>query len=143
MLRSSVQMVMLTAPDVRAAAEFYVEHLGFRLAATQPTEAIVEGYGMQLVFSPGPGGSHASAPEPALAVLELPTTMPRIEALWDRDRALDAGVVGPMLDPSGAFVYVTLDPARNAVALVSPLPSEREEVPRERVTQRLRRPDFG
>jgi catechol 2,3-dioxygenase-like lactoylglutathione lyase family enzyme len=62
MLRSSVQMVMLTAPDVRAAAAFYVEHLGFRSAAVDTNEAIVEGYGMQIVFSPGPGGTHELAP---------------------------------------------------------------------------------
>lgn len=142
-MRSSVQMVMLTAPDVRLTADFYVEHLGFRLAQADDEEVIVDAYGMQLVFSQGPGGAHTSAPEPGQAVLEIPSSMQRIEALWDRDRAGDPMVIGPMLDPSGAFIYVTLDPARNAVALVSPLPSERDEVPRERVTQRLRRPDFG
>ncbi len=141
-MRSSVQMVMLTAPDVRLAADFYVEHLGFRLAHANHEEAIVDAYGMQLVFSIGPGGTHSNAPEPAQAVLELPATMQRIEALWDRDREADPLVTGPMLDPSGAFIYVTLDPARNAIALVSPLPSARDDVPRERVTQRLRRPDF-
>lgn len=139
MLRSSVQMVMLTAPDVAAAAAFYVEHLGFRPAGE---EGMVEGYGMQIVLGEGPGGTHERAPEPAQAALEIPATMARIEALWDHDRARDPSAVGPMLDSSGAFVYVTLDPARNAIALVSPLPSDRDELPRERVTQRLRRPDF-
>jgi catechol 2,3-dioxygenase-like lactoylglutathione lyase family enzyme len=138
----SVQMVMLTAPELREAAAFYVEHLGFRATAVTETEAVVEGYGMQLVFSPGPGGAHSSAPAPERAAIEIPSTMPRIEALWERDRARDPDVLGPLLDASGAFVYVTLDPARNAVALVAPLPSERESVPAERVTQKLTRPAF-
>ena len=37
---------------------------------------------------------------------------------------------------------MTLDPARNAVALVAPLPSARDSVPEERVTQKLTRPLF-
>jgi catechol 2,3-dioxygenase-like lactoylglutathione lyase family enzyme len=132
---------MLTAPDVKDASSFYVEHLGFRMTEINNDEAVVEGYGMHLVFTEGPRGRHTEAPDPREASIEIPSTMQRIEALWDRDRALDPTVLGPMLDPSGAFVYVTLDPAGNAVALLAALPSEREE-PRERVTQRLKRPDI-
>jgi catechol 2,3-dioxygenase-like lactoylglutathione lyase family enzyme len=142
-MQHSVQMVMLTAPDVVAAARFYADHLAFRITSSSDDEVIVEGYGMQIVLTPGPGGKHVEAPSPAQAAIEIPATMQRIEGVWDRDRQRDATVLGPMLDPSGAFVYVTLDPARNAVALVSPLPSEREEVRMDRVTQRLKRPDFG
>lgn len=138
----SVQMVMLTAPDIEAAARFYVEHLAFRQSSLGPDEAIVEGYGMQVVFSHGPGGKHTSPPSPDRVAIEIPATMPRIEALWDRDRARDPDTLGPMLDPSGAFVYVTLDPANNAIALVSPLPTERSDLAPERVTQKMRRPDF-
>ena len=135
-------MVMMTAPDPAATGAFYVEHLGFRVAEQHDDEVIVEGYGMQIVFTRGEGGGHAQSPDPADAAIEIPATMARVETIWDRDRERDPGVIGPMLDPSGAFVYVTLDPARNAVALVSPLPSEREEPPIERVTQRLKRPEF-
>lgn len=138
----SVQMVMLTAPGLREAAAFYVDHLGFRATALSEREAVVEAYGMQVVLSIGPGGGHSSAPAPERAAIEIPSTMARIEALWERDRALDPDVLGPLLDPGGAFVYVTLDPARNAVALVAPLPSERDSVPEERVTQKLTRPPF-
>lgn len=137
----SVQMVMLTAPDLRAAADFYVELLGFRLATLTADEAVVEGYGMQVVFSPGEGGKHRTPPAAARATIEIPVAMPRIEALWDHDRARDPETLGPMLDPSGVFVYVTLDPANNAVALVSPLPTERDEIRQERVTQKMRRPE--
>ena len=129
----SVQMVMLTAPRLREAAAFYVDHLGFRATALSEREAVVEAYGMQVVLSIGPGGGHTSAPAPERAAVEIPSTMARIEALWERDRALD---------PGGAFVYVTLDPAGNAVALVAPLPSESDSVPEERVTQKLTRPLF-
>ena len=43
--------------DVAASRDFYVEHLGFRVASRAADEMVVEGYGMQIVFSPGPGGS--------------------------------------------------------------------------------------
>jgi len=139
----SVQLVMLTAPDVREVAAFYVEHLGFHSTSLTDHEAVVEGYGMQVILSPGEGGRHTSPPAPERAAVEIPSSMPRIEALWDRDRARDPDALGPLLDPSGAFVYVTLDPARNAVVLIAPLPSERESsVPQERVTQKLKRPVF-
>lgn len=143
MLRSSVQMVMLTAPDVRTAARFYVDLLGFRDVSSGETEAIVEGFGMQVVPSPGPGGPHARAPSPEQAAFEVPASMARIESVWEHDCARDPGVLGPILDPRGSFVYVTLDPARNAVALVSPLPADGEALPQGRVTQKLRRPDLG
>ncbi len=143
MLHTSVQMVMLTAPDPSVAAEFYVEHLAFRLTISTVEEVIVEGYGMQIVLTPGPGAGHSLAPPLERVAIEIPSTMQRIELIWDRDRARDALVVGPMLDSTGAFIYVTLDPAGNAVALVSPLPSDRDEIQKERVTQKMRRPDFG
>lgn len=140
LLRSSVQMLMLSAPDPEAAAAFYIDYLGFRPAQSGVDEAIVEGYGMQVVLSLGEGGGHTSPPAAAQA-FEVPGTMERIETLWEVDRARFGPVQGPVLDGTGAFVYVSVDPAGNAVALVAPLPSEREGTV-ERVTQRLRLPPF-
>ena len=65
----SVQMVMLTAPGLREAAAFYVDHLGFRATALSEREAVVEAYGMQVVLSIGPGGGHSSAPAPERAAI--------------------------------------------------------------------------
>ncbi len=140
-LRSSVQMVMLTAPDPAAAARFYVEQLGFRIATDSPEESIVEGLGMQVVLTRGARGRFDRPPGPDSAI-EIPCTMQRIEAVWESDQARFRDLAGPMLDASGTFVYVTLDPANNALALVAPLPSDRDEAPIERVTQRIKRPDF-
>lgn len=141
LLRSSVQMLMLSAPDPAAAAAFYIDYLGFQRAPSGVDEAIVEGYGMQVVLSLGEGGGHA-APPAATQAFEVPATMERIEALWEADRSRFGPVEGPVLDASGAFVYVSVDPAGNAVALVAPLPNEREGTV-ERVTQRLRLPPFA
>jgi catechol 2,3-dioxygenase-like lactoylglutathione lyase family enzyme len=91
-------MMMLTAPDVAATAAFYVDHLGFRVAARTAEEVIVEGHGMQIVLSVGPGGRHVDAPSPDQAAVEIPSTMPRIEALWDLDRTRDHSALGPMLE---------------------------------------------
>ena len=138
--RSSVQMVMLTAPEPRKAAAFYVEHLGFRmLDAEDDEESTVEGFGMHVVIERGAGGAHTSPPARERVVAEIPSTTARIDAVWDRDREQHPDVAGPMLEASGSFVYVTVDPAGNAIALVAPLPTD-ASMTADRVTQRIERP---
>lgn len=141
-VRTSVQMVMLAAPDVEAAGRFYSEKLGYRVVSAEPDEVVLDGYGMQVVLSRGPGDGLSSAPPRDRASVELTVDMKRMEQVWEADRRRDPTVKGPVLDGRGVFVYVTLDPAGNAVALVTALPRVAPDAPEGRVTKRLRRPDF-
>lgn len=133
---------MLAAPRPRAAARFYVDLLGYRTVTEDDGEVVLDGYGMQLVLSAGPGDELGRPPPREEAAVELTVDMARMETVWEADRARDPGIPGPVLDGRGVFVYVTLDPAGNAVALVTALPRTTPDAPEGRVTKRLRRPDF-
>lgn len=134
-------MVMLSAPDPRVAGAFYVDVLGCGWGDATDEECVLEGYGMQIVVSLGPAGEHTSPPAREHADVEMMVPMERMEAAWARDR--ESGLMGaPVLDGSGTFVYVTVDPGGNALSLVTPLPVGDGGVRPERITKRLKRPDF-
>lgn len=141
-VRTSVQMVLLRAPDPPATARFYTTHLGYRPVTEDADEVILDGYGMQIVISRGQGDGLTEPPSREEAAVEVTVDMRRMEAVWDEDRKKNPRVLGPVLDGRGVFVYVTLDPAGNPVALVTALPRVTPDMPEGRVTKRLRRPDF-
>lgn len=134
-------MVMLTAPDPKVAGEFYAQTLGCAWGDATEEECLLEGHGLQIVVSRGPAGEHQTPPSRENADIEIMVPMPCMEAAWTRDRGLGhAGA--PVLDASGTFVYVTVDPGGNAISLITPLPTADDEVRPERITKRLKRPDF-
>jgi len=133
-------MVMLRAPNPRDAAEFYLAALGFTLHHEVEDEVVLEGYGFQLVFSPGPGAQRGTTPAPDDAELSILVPMAVMEAAWEHDRAHTERVKVNVPAATGTFVYVSLDPAGNAVALLSPLPGGGFGG-RRATTQRLRRID--
>jgi len=133
-------MVMLRAPDPRVAAAYYVETLRFRLEREAKGEVLLEGYGFQLVFTPGPGAQRTAAPPADDAELSVLVPMEVMEHAWNYDRAERPEVHGPILGETGTFVYVALDPAGNAVELMSALPGSGFGG-RRPTTQRLRRID--
>ncbi len=136
----SVQMVMLRAPNPQETAEYYIDSLGFSMHHQVEQEVVLEGYGFQLVFSPGPGAQRDAPPSADGAELSILVPMAVMEAAWERDRERLGEVRGPLLGDTGTFVYVSLDPAGNAVALLSPLPGSGFGG-RRPTTQRLRRVD--
>jgi len=135
-------MVLLQAPDPREAARFYTSQLGYRPISEEPGEVVLDGYGMQIVLSRGQGDGLTEPPSRDEAAVEVTVDMRRMEQVWEADRERDPTVLGPVLDGRGVFVYVTLDPAGNPVALVTALPRMTPDTPEGRVTKRLRRPDF-
>lgn len=135
-------MVLLQAPDPRAAAQFYASQLGYRTVTEDPVEVVLDGYGMQIVISQGQGDGLTEPPAREQAAVEVTVDMRRMESVWEADRARNPRVQGPVLDGRGVFVYVTLDPAGNPVALVTALPRVTPDTPEGRVTKRLSRPDF-
>lgn len=135
-------MVLLQAPDPREAARFYTGHLGYRAVTEDAEEVILDGYGMQIVLSRGQGDGLTEPPAREQAAVEVTVDMRRMESVWEADRDRNPGIQGPVLDGRGVFVYVTLDPAGNPVALVTTLPRVTPDAPEGRVTKRLRRPDF-
>jgi catechol 2,3-dioxygenase-like lactoylglutathione lyase family enzyme len=133
-------MVMLRARNPRETAEYYIASLGFSLDHEIDDEVALEGYGFQLVFSRGTGAEREAPPTADDAELSILVPMAVMEAAWERDRARLGDVRGPILGDTGSFVYVSLDPAGNAVALLSPLPGSGFGG-RRPTTQRLRRID--
>lgn len=135
-------MVLLQAPDPRETASFYSSQLGYRPVHEDPEEVVLDGYGMQIVISRGQGDGLTEPPPREQAAVEVTVDMRRMESVWEADRQRNPKVAGPVLDGRGVFVYVTLDPAGNPVALVTALPRVTPDAPEGRVTKRLRRPDF-
>jgi catechol 2,3-dioxygenase-like lactoylglutathione lyase family enzyme len=141
-VRTGAQAVTLAAPDPRAAARFYADWLGCRIVSAGADGVVLDAYGREVVLSRGPGAGHRRAPPGDQAALSLHVEMGRMESIWELDRRRDPTVPAPLLDARGLFVYVTLDPAGNAVALLARLPSLADDGLGGRVTKRLSRPDF-
>ncbi|MDH5492814.1 MAG: hypothetical protein OEY14_12750, partial [Myxococcales bacterium] len=125
MYTRSVQMVMLTAPVPETSGLFYAEVLACEWVERSPREVILDGHGLQIVISSGAGGGHLDPPPPDGVNLELMVPMSCIQAAWERDRRMGREA-GPVLQDTGSFVYVTLDPAHNAISLMAPLPPRSE-----------------
>ena len=132
---------MLRAPDPGALTNYYVDILGFKFEREEEGEVLLDGYGFQLVFSRGPGAQRQEPPPSAEdAEFSILVPMDVMERAWEHDRVENGRTRGPILGETGTFVYVSLDPAGNSVALMSALPG-RGFGGRRPTTQRLRRID--